>query len=444
MVDEAVQGAVVAQSEWARRSPSERGRILQDISTALDKQVDRLATLIVLDNGKTLREACVDVLGAAHMFRMSAAWALTLESQVLPTQPGLLRLTWREPVGVIGGIIPFNAPGMFAASKAGPALAAGNAIVLKAPDQAPLAAPVVASIARDAGLPAGLFQVLQGGADTGEQVVRNGAVGMITFTGSTRTGRAIMAQAAKRPIPVLLELGGKSANIVYDDADLELSVAGSVAAAFGNAGQRCLAGSVLLLQEGIADRFIERLVEDTESLRVGDPFDPSTQVGSVISSREADRILSVVADAKAEGARIITGGHRPLDTPTDSAFVNPTIVDAGAQDIRLACEEVFGPVLLVRRFGTDAEAINLANRSPFGLVGGCWTARLDRGIAAAQGVQSGMFWINSWGSSGDLPFGGRKDSGFGSEGGHQGHEAYTLLKSVMINTAGAAFAPRYA
>lgn len=441
LVEEAVARAAAAQPAWARTSPHERARVLRAAADLVEGAAERLVRLVALDNGKTLAEARGDVFVAAAHLRGAAAWAPSLEGATLPADGSTLRMTFREPVGVVAAIIPFNAPLMFAAQKAGPALAAGNAIVLKAPEQSPLAPPLLAEILTGAGLPDGLLQVVQGGGDVGHALVTHPAVTMVSFTGSTDVGRQVMRDAADGMKRVLLELGGKSANIVYADADLDAAVHASVGGIFRNAGQRCFSGSRLLVEESVADEVTERVVAIAEGIRVGDPFDPKSQLGCLISARHERRVHDMVTTAVGQGATLLTGGKRPGGVPGNGAYYLPTVLavastSAGTPVPDIVRDEVFGPVLTVQRFTSAEDAVALANDSPFGLVGGCWTRDLARALHTARSVRTGYFWINSYGALAlDAPIGGVGLSGVGRELGRIGHETYTELKTVVVDTA---------
>ena len=440
LVQEAVARAVAAQRAWARTSPHERARVLRAAADLVEADLERLVHLVALDNGKTLAEARGDVFVAAAHLRSAAAWAPTLEGATLPADGATLRMTFREPVGVVGAIIPFNAPLMFAAQKVGPALAAGNAIVLKAPEQSPLAPPLLGEFLARAGLPDGLLQVVQGGGGVGHTLVTHPDITMVSFTGSTDVGRQVMRDAADGMKRVLLELGGKSANIVYADADLDAAVHASVGGIFRNAGQRCFSGSRLLVEESVADEVIARVVAIAEGIRVGDPFDLASRLGCVISSQQERRVHAMVTTAVEQGAKLLTGGRRPDGVPAEGAFYRPTVLAVddgtatGSPDI--VRDEVFGPVLTVQRFTSAEQAVAMANDSPFGLVGGCWTRDLTRALHTARAVRTGYFWINSYGALAlDAPIGGVGLSGIGRELGRIGHEAYTELKTVVVDTA---------
>ncbi|GAA0440571.1 aldehyde dehydrogenase [Acrocarpospora corrugata] len=442
-VDAAVREAAGAQPAWAATAPHQRARVLRAAADLLEAQAVRLAHLITLDNGKTLAEAYGEVAVAAAHLRAAAGWAATLEGSTLPMDGGTLRMVFREPVGVVAAIIPFNSPLVFAAQKVGPALAAGNAVLLKSPELSPLAAPVFAGLLTDAGLPAGLLQVLQGTGEVGRRLAGHPAVTMVSFTGSTAVGRQVMRSAANDMKRVLLELGGKSANIVYADADLDAALHATVGGIFRNAGQRCFSGSRLLVEEPIAAEFTARVVELARSIRVGPPFDPDSRLGTLISAAEAERVHVMVEEAVAQGARVLAGGDRPPGLHPDGAYYAPTVLEIAERPPDIVYQEVFGPVLTVQRFSGAAEAVALANDSPFGLVGGCWTRDLDRALTTARQVRSGYFWINSYGALAlDAPIGGVGLSGVGRELGRIGHEAYTETKTVLIDTA-PADAPRW-
>lgn len=439
-VEEAVHAARAAQPGWAKTSADERSRMLMRLGFALMADAERLAHLITLDNGKTYQEAMLDVYAAAGLLESAAGWATRVKGTTLVEGSGLERLTWREPVGVVAVFMPFNAPLMFIALKAGAAIAAGNTVVVKSPAQNPYAAAAFMGHLSDAGIPAGVVNLVQGMADVGQALVEARGTDMVSFTGSSRVGVAVGQQAVAGHKRLILELGGKSANIVFDDAPFEAAVVGSLGAIFRNAGQRCFSGSRLLLQQGIADRFLQRYVTATADLRVGDPFDPQTQVGALITHADVDRVDAMVAQARAEGAAVLCGGE-PVVTADGGAYYAPTVIDVtDAPDATILREEVFGPVVVVQRFETEAEAITLANSTEYALAGGCWSQDIGRAMRTARAVDAGVFWINSYAIHGgvETTIGGRGSSGFGQEMGEEGFLAYTNVKSVLIDVHGSA------
>ncbi|MDJ0361871.1 aldehyde dehydrogenase family protein [Rhodococcus sp. H29-C3] len=434
-VDAAVAAALAAQPGWDSAGAEHRAQVLETTARSIVADVDRLATLVALDNGKPLADARGDVLGCAAMIRSAAGWATRTKGTTLPDEGGLLRLTWREPVGVVGVIMPFNAPLMFSGMKVAAAIAMGNSVVAKAPEKCPLAPVAFVEHLLAAGMPAGVVNVVQGFGPVGHRLVTAPDVRMVSFTGSNHVGNIVGAAATALGKRVLLELGGKSANIVYDDAPLDAAVAGSLAGIFTNAGQRCFSGSRILVQENIADEFIAALVAGAKAIRVGDPFAPETTMAALITSADVDRVARLVAEAEEEGASVLCGGAPVAGLAPGGAYFAPTIVDAtNTPMLSLLSAEAFGPVVTVQRFRTVEEAIAMANDSEFGLAGGCWTNSLDRALATAKAVDTGMFWVNAYGQKGgaEATLEARRGSGFGPEKGADGAQHYTTSKSVMI------------
>lgn len=439
-VAQAVAAASAAHCGWAKTSADDRSRMLMRLGMALLGDLERLAHLITHDNGKTYQEAVLDVYAAAGLLESAAGWATRVKGTTMVEGSGLERLTWREPVGVVAVFMPFNAPLMFSAMKAGAAIAAGNTVVIKSPAQNPYAAAAFMEHLAAVGIPAGVVNLVQGGAEVGSALVDDRGVHMVSFTGSSRVGAAVGQQAVGQHKRLILELGGKSANIVFDDAPYEDAVAGSVGAIFRNSGQRCFSGSRLLLQRDIADRFLSDYVDAVRALRVGDPFDPQTQVGALITARDVQRVHAMVEQARAEGARILCGGEA-ITTPQGGAYYAPTVIDATeVPEASILSQEVFGPVVVVQRFDTEAEAIELANATEYALAGGCWSRDIGRAMRTARAVDAGMFWINSYAVHGgvETTIGGRRSSGFGQEMGEEGFLAYTNVKTVLIDAHGGA------
>lgn len=434
----AAGAARAAQTAWAGTPADDRSRMLMRLAMALIGDLDRLAHLITLDNGKTYGEAVLDVYAAAGLLESAAGWATRVKGTTMVEGSGLERLTWRDPVGVVGIFMPFNAPLMFSALKAGAAIAAGNTVVVKSPDQNPYAAAAFVEHAAAVGIPAGVINLVQGGAEVGRALVEADEIDMLSFTGSSRVGVMVGEEAVRRHKRLILELGGKSANVVYDDADLDQAVTGSLGAIFRNSGQRCFSGSRLLLQEGIYEEFLGRYIAEASELRVGDPFDPATQVGTLISHRDVERVHAVVEQARAEGATILCGGEL-VTTPGGGAHYPPTVIDCtDVPDASVLKDEVFGPVVAVQMFSTEEEAVELANSTEYALAGGCWTGDIGRALRTARAVDAGMFWINSYAVHGgvETTIGGRRASGFGQEMGEEGFLAYTNVKSVLIDAHG--------
>ncbi|HEU4410931.1 MAG TPA: aldehyde dehydrogenase family protein [Polyangiaceae bacterium] len=443
-VDRAVAAAARAQPAWARRSASERGRLLLALADAIEARRDELARLEARDTGHPIRDVLgLDVPRTAACFRYFGGMADKFEGTVVPVDAGFLNYVLREPVGVVGQIVPWNFPLMFTSWKLGPALAAGNAVVLKSAELTPLSSLAIAALAREVGFPPGVVNVVQGyGATAGQRLAEHPAVSKVAFTGSTATGRRIVHASASNLKKLQLELGGKGANVVFEDADLDAAVAGSAFAIFHNQGQACIAGSRILLHEPIAERFLERFVALARSIRLGDPLDPETELGPLTSKGHQERVLEYVEVARREGGEVLTGGRAPGGALARGAFVEPTVVRA-APGARVAQEEVFGPFVVVHTFRDADEALAVANGTPYGLGAGLWTRDLARAHAFAAKLRAGMVWVNCYkrvhpGS----PFGGVGESGYGREMGFEAMREYTQPKSVWVNVD-AALPPFY-
>lgn len=437
-VDRAVAAARAAfeGGEWPKISGRERGRHLYRIADAIEAAADAIARLESQDNGKPLREARMfDINGAIECFRYYAGWADKIEGEVLPIPGPYFNYTRREPVGVCGQIIPWNYPFQMAAWKVAPALACGNTVILKPAEQTPLTALELARLAAESDLPAGVLNVLTGFGETaGAALVRHPGVDKIAFTGSTEVGKVIQREAAATLKRVSLELGGKSPNIVLEDADLDAAVKGATAAIFYNTGQACTAGSRLLLHESIRDEFMEKLVARAEGMRPGDPLHPKTRMGPLVSQEQLDRVLGYIQKGKDEGAELVLGGDRPDVEGRKGYFLSPTIFDRVTPEMTIAREEIFGPVLAVTTFSTLEEAIDIANASEFGLAAAVWTRDIARAHTAAHALRAGTVWVNMYHAlDTGAPFGGYKQSGYGRELGKQALDLYTQVKSVWVN-----------
>ncbi|OLE66074.1 MAG: betaine-aldehyde dehydrogenase [Acidobacteria bacterium] len=434
-IDRAAVAARKAFEEgpWAKLSGSDRGRILWKIGDLLEARVAEVAEIETLDSGKTITESLrVDVPMAADCFRYFAGWASKIEGETVPVRAPFFNYTLREPLGVVGQIIPWNFPILLAAWKVAPALAAGNTIVLKPAEQTPLSALRLAQIAEEAGLPPGVLNVVTGfGPTAGGALVDHPGVDKIAFTGSTSVGQEIMRRASGTLKRLTLELGGKSPNIVFADADLDAAVRGAGNAIFYNKGEVCTAGSRLFVEDALHDTFLDKLSAFTAKLQQGDPLDPKTRLGPQVSEAQMARVLSFVDKGKGEGARLVLGGER---APGKGYFVRPTIFDGVRNDMTIAREEIFGPVLSVLRFREIDEVVRLANDTPYGLAAAVWTKDIKKAHRAARLLRAGTVWINTYGLyDSAMPFGGYKMSGFGRELGHHGLMEYTQTKSVWVD-----------
>jgi len=438
-VDRAVAAARASfeNKTWRGLDASKRERILWNIGELLMKYRDELAATISRENGKTLREAAgADVVPAADCFRYYAGWVRKICGETIPVNGPFLNYTLREPVGVVGAIVPWNFPLQTAAWKVAPALACGCSVVLKPSELTPLNALRFTQIAAEAGLPEGALTVVTGyGATTGEALALHEDVDKISFTGSIATARKLLERSAVSNLKRLsLELGGKSPNIVFPDADLDAAVKAALWGIFGGKGEMCTAASRLLLHRDIYDRFLDDLVARAKKLRLGNPLDPSTQVGSQISGRQLDRILDYIEFGKQEGAKLLCGGERDTDgEKAQGFFVKPTIFSEVTPAMRIAREEIFGPVLCALPFSDADEALRIANGTVYGLAGAVWTADLKLAHRMAAGIRAGSVWINTHNAFDSAsPFGGYKQSGFGRDLGSAALDQYTNLKSVWV------------
>jgi aldehyde dehydrogenase (NAD+) len=435
-VDRAVDAAQRAFPEWSGMAASDRGRLLLRLADAVDANSDELARLESMDTGHPLRDSSrLDVPRTAATFRYFGGMADKHEGTVVPVESGFLNYVLRRPVGVVGQIVPWNFPLMFTSWKMGPALAAGNTVVYKPAELTPLSSLRVAELMAEVGFPPGVVNMVPGfGHVAGAYLAEHPGVQKIAFTGSTEVGRRIVQASAGNLKRVQLELGGKGANIVFDDADLMSAVNGSAFAIFHNQGQACIAGSRLLLQDGIAGDFLDRFISLARSIRIGNPLDLSIEMGPLTSPEHRDRVMNYVKVAVDEGGQILTGGKPPVDPALASGcYFEPTVVRADPSG-RVSREEVFGPFVTVTVFRDEGEAIDLANAVDYGLGGGLWTRDLQRAHRVARDIRSGMVWVNSYKRvNPGSPFGGVGDSGYGREMGFEAMHEYTYTKSVWIN-----------
>jgi len=415
---------------------ADRGRLLLKLADAIEADAEYLAELETLDTGHPIRDTkMLDVPRTAAAFRYFGGIADKVQGTIIPVEPGFLNYVTREPLGVVGAIVPWNFPLLFTSWKMGPALAAGNTIVLKQAELTPLSTLRIAKLMAEVGFPPGVVNIVPGyGHTAGQYLAEHKGINKIAFTGSTVTGRKIVQASAGNLKRVQLELGGKGANIIFDDANIDAAVGGSAFAIFHNQGQACIAGSRLLLHEKIADQFLDKFLALTKSIRVGNPLDPQTEMGPLTSTGHRDRVLNYINVAKEQGSEVLTGGRTPDDPALQAGcYVLPTVVTAKFGD-RVCQEEVFGPFVSVTRFKDEAEVIDIANSTEYGLGGGLWTRDLQRGHRVAAAIHTGMVWVNSYKRvNPGSPFGGVGQSGYGREMGFEAMHEYTDAKSVWIN-----------
>ena len=437
-VEAAVSAARRAFDEgpWPKMGAAERGRLLWRIADLLMQHADEVARIETLDNGKPIFESRqVDIPLVAEIFQYYAGWATKLTGETIPARPGAFTYTLREPVGVVAAIVPWNFPLLLAAWKMAPALAAGNTLILKPSSNTPLSALRFADLAREAGLPDGVLNVITGkGSTVGMGLVRHPAVDKIAFTGETRTGIEIMKSGAETLKKITLELGGKSPNIVFADADLEAAVKGATLGIFYGKGEVCAAGSRLFVERKVHDEFMDKLVTRTRKMVPGDPLDPKTRFGAIVSKAQMEKVLGYIESGKAEGARLVAGGEKAQVGSLKGNFLQPTVFDAVKPEMRIAREEIFGPVLATLEFSDPEEAIAQANLSPYGLAAGVWTRDIAKAHRAARALKAGTIWVNTYNRyDPSLPFGGYKLSGYGRELGSAALEHYTQVKSVWVD-----------
>jgi len=434
-VDAAVASAQSAMGGWAVLPPVRRVRVLNRLASLLREHSRGFAELESLDVGKPLRQAEDDVNAAAGYFEFFAGVADKVFGSTIPLGKGFVDFTLREPLGVSAQIVPWNYPLRLASRGIAPALACGNAVVAKPAAEAGLSVVRLAQLAVEAGLPPGVFNVVTGGRETGAALASHPGINHITFTGSVPTGIAIMKAAADNVVPVTLELGGKSPNIVFADADLERAAASAATTLMQNSAQTCTAPTRLLVEASAHDHFVELLAQRIRGIRLGRGLD-NPDMGPVVSERQMQRVLGYIASGSRDGATAVTGGRRADGAGLARGyFIEPTLLDRVAPGTALEQEEIFGPVLTVTTFASVEEAIALANGTPYGLVTGVWTRDLSRALNVATAVKSGQVRINSYSVEGSigLPFGGYKRSGFGREQGVEALANYTQIKNVMIN-----------
>jgi acyl-CoA reductase-like NAD-dependent aldehyde dehydrogenase len=416
---------------------AERGRILWKMADLIEERLAKLSMLETLDTGKTLFDSGkIELPMAASIFRYYAGAASKIHGRTGAGRPDAFTFTLREPVGVVAAIVPWNFPFLLASWKVAPALAAGCAVILKPASQTPLTALEMGRIGPDAGLPPGALQVLTGGGSTaGMALVRHPGVDKVAFTGSTEVGRLVLKESAATLKRVTLELGGKSPNIVFADADLEAALRGAFTGIFYNKGEVCAAGSRLLVEESIHDELVKKLAERAEGVVLGDPREKTTRMGPVVSSQQMQSVLRYIEAGKKEGARVVAGGRRAEEVNGGKGyFLRPTVFDGVLPDMLIAREEIFGPVLAAIPFKDADDAIAKANATPYGLAAGVFTRDVAKAHRMARAIKAGTVWINTYNLyDPSLPFGGVKQSGFGRELGMEALEGYLETKSVWVD-----------
>ncbi|UXS03800.1 aldehyde dehydrogenase family protein [Agrobacterium tumefaciens] len=438
VIDAAMDAAAIAQRAWMKITASARGRIMFEIGRQIRDNAAAIAEIESRSAGRPIRDIRGEVVKVAEMFEYYAGWCDKLHGDVIPVPTSHLNYTRNEPIGVVVQITPWNAPLFTGGWQIAPAICAGNGVVIKPSELTPLSTLILGLLCERAGAPRGLVNVIAGqGTTAGQAAIMHPKTGLVVFVGSAYAGSLIAATAARSVVPCILELGGKSANIVFDDADIERAILGAQSAIFGGAGQSCVAGSRLLVHRSIHQKFVERYAFAANNIPVGNPFEDTTQVGPINNLRQWTKITEMVQQGVSEGATLAAGGGRPEALEgTGGFYFSPTILDNVSPTATLSKEEVFGPVVGVTPFDTEEEAIALANDNPYGLAGAVWTQNVARAHRVASQVRAGTFWINGYKTISVMsPFGGFGKSGYGRSSGKDALMAYTQTKSIWVETA---------
>ena len=436
-VDAAVAAARAAlDGPWGKLSARERGRLMWKIGDKLMEKADEIARLETLHNGKPIFESRqVELPAAAECFQYYAGWADKIHGETIPVKGNYLTYTLREPVGVVAAIVPWNFPLVLTSWKVAPALACGNTVIIKPASQTPLTALALAEIAQEVGIPPGVINVITGpGSTVGQMIVEHAGIDKIAFTGDTSTGKQIMRGSAETLKQITLELGGKSPNIVFPDADIEAAVRGATTGIFYGKGEVCAAGSRLLVDKSIKDEFIDKVAARAKKMVPGDPMDPKTRLGAISSKKQLENDLRYIEIAKKEGATLVAGGSRADIGTGKGYFLQPTVFAGVTPEMTIAREEIFGPVLAAIEFADVEEAIARANNSNYGLAAAVWTRDIKKAHYVARKLQAGTVWINTYNVYDTAaPFGGYKQSGFGREMSMHALEHYTQVKTVWVD-----------